>query len=90
LEIYGRANSFAYRLIGDDDLTPALHDENLFEIISPEIPENWIFCTFPGPEWQITPAEWAADGFWTAYFDGDPEARAVFAKVNANLDKRRN
>jgi hypothetical protein len=85
LGIYGQRASFKYRLIGDDRHTPALHDEEIFELSSPEIPDGWIFRAYPASEWEMTPAAWASDGFWTAYFDGDAAAKALFSQVLSAL-----
>jgi hypothetical protein len=85
LGLYGRGSSFKYRLIGDDNVTPALHDAELFEVTSPEIPEGWIFRVYPASEWEMTPAAWAREGFWTAYFDGDAVAKATFSHVVSAL-----
>lgn len=87
LGVYGGGASFKYRLIGDDNYTPALHDAGLFELISPQIPRDWIFRVYPGAEWEITPAAWATEGFWGAYFDGDVSAKTVFTEVVSTLEE---
>lgn len=88
LGIYGRGTSFKYRLIGDDKRTPALHDSELFQLTAPQIPNDWIFRVFPDSEWEMTPAAWASEGFWTAYFDGDAAARAAFSQVVSALEEQ--
>jgi hypothetical protein len=81
LGVYGREASFKYRLIGDDKITPALQDAELFELTSPQIPRDWIFRVYPESQWEMTPAAWATPGFWTAYFDGDADAKSIFSQV---------
>jgi len=78
LGVYGRGSSIKFRVMSDEGVTPALHDANQFEIIAPEIPNSWIFRTFPNSEWQLIPAAWAGKGFWEAYFDRDAAARSLF------------
>lgn len=85
LGVYGRGATFKYRLIGDDGRTPALHNAELFELTSSRIPGDWIFKVYPNKEWAITPAAWATHGFWTAYFDGDAAAKAIFTQVLSAL-----
>lgn len=87
LGVYGRGTSFKYRRIGDDAQTPALHNAELFALVSSQIPKNWIFRVYPGAEWEITPAGWAPEGFWMAYFDGDATALRVFGEVVSALKK---
>jgi hypothetical protein len=83
--VYGRGASLKYRLIGDDGHTPALQDAVLFELISSEIPKGWIFRIYPASEWEITPAAWASDGFWTSYFNGDAATKITFTQVVLEL-----
>lgn len=87
LGVHGRGALFKYRIVGDDSQTPALHDEKLFELTSSEIPKDWIFRVYPGSEWELTPSAWASGGFWTAYFDGDTAAKAIFTQVMSVLQK---
>jgi hypothetical protein len=81
LGVYGRGNSFKYRILADDGRTPALHDSDLFELVSAKIPREWVFHVYPPSEWEISPAVLAEEGFWVAYFDGDATARADFDQV---------
>ena len=85
LGVYGRGASIKYRLVGDDGHTPALQDAELFELTSPDIPKDWIFRVYPASEWEMTPAAWARDGFWTAYFEGDATAKVTYAQVVSAL-----
>ena len=89
LGVYGRGSTIKYRLIGDDESTPALHRAEQFDIKSNTIPADWSFKLYPETfEWMIEPSVLAADGFWTAYFDGDSAARSTFDNVVLALAAR--
>jgi hypothetical protein len=65
-----------------------LHDAESFELSSPRIATGWIFKSYANSEWEMTPAAWAADGFWTAFFDGDAAAKGIFAQVVSELNEQ--
>ena len=88
LGVYGRSNTIKYRILGDDDRTPALQLAEQFEITSPEIPADWIFRVYSPSEWEILPAAWSIDGFWMAYFDGEPSAKAIFEQEVSAMKRR--
>ncbi len=88
LGIYGREREIKFRILGDDGVTPALHKSDKFKIVSSDIPPDWIFRIFSGNEWEIGPLAWSNDGFWSAYFDGDLFARAIFDKIAVALGAR--
>jgi hypothetical protein len=74
----GEPGSIRYRLMGDDQHTPAIHNAEQFDIVSSEISSGWVFQIYPSLAWSLGPAAWAKKGFWEAYFDGDNEAKAIF------------
>lgn len=78
LGIFGRDSSIKFRVIADDGHTPALQDAEQFELISCEIPKDWIFRMYKKGEWELTPSAWNLDGFWVSYFDGEPAAKKAF------------
>lgn len=67
-----------YRLIGDDGVTPALHTSSQFDVVSDTLPSVWKAHSVPFKFFELAPGSWTAPGFWEAYFDGDPEAEAIF------------
>ena len=87
VSVYGRGDRLDYRIVGDDGFTPALQSAGQFEIVEDAIPDNWVFRRYSDSEWVIMPAAWAAEGFWTAYFDGDASARAAFDQVILQLSQ---
>jgi hypothetical protein len=90
LGIEGQGAIINYRILGDDGITPVLQPSEKFKITSPEIPPDWIFRIYPvESEWVITPAAWAGDGFWVAYFDGDADAKSLFERIAMELGARR-
>lgn len=88
LGLYGRGRAVKFRILGDDGTTPALHPADRFRVVVPDIPRDWAFRLFPENEWEIGPAAWSGDGFWVAYFDGEPSARAAFEEVAGALGAR--
>jgi hypothetical protein len=89
LEVYGRPSGVEYRLIGDDGLTPAIHSAEQFEIISPEIPNGWIFQMRADLSWVLRPFAWAEQSFWASYFDGDASAQSTFNRTVSELGVER-
>jgi hypothetical protein len=85
LELFGRGSSLKYRVVGNDRLTPALHDSNLFEMTDRAVPSGWTF-QLSDNEWVLGPKEWSSTGFWTAFFDGDKSARHLFRLVLSSLE----
>lgn len=71
----GRGAKFRIRT---DDGTPALFDAAMFAAAADKIPRNWVMSVREGGLVSFGPARWLQPGFWERYFDGDPEAVAVF------------
>ncbi len=67
-----------FRLLGDDDSTPALHDASQFQVISGFIPSEWKVRLIPRKLMLVEPEPWLTPGFWESYFDADPKAVEVF------------
>jgi len=61
-----------------DDHTPSFHNANQFEVISSKIPNTWQIDFIPKSYLSLGPKAWSRPGFWDDYFDGDPEAEAIF------------
>jgi hypothetical protein len=72
------AGTLMFRLLGDDGATPALHDASQFEVISGFLPSEWKVEMVPRKYLSLEPEPWLAPGFWDAYFNLDPDAKAVF------------
>lgn len=73
------------RLIGDDLKTPTLHDIRLFEVTSPLIPPTWRINLLGNGYFELTPERWGTPGFWTSYFDRDPEAIRIFEEESKKI-----
>jgi hypothetical protein len=81
LEIYFGVEDaiLKYRIKSDDNESPTLSHANLFEVVSDFIPSTWAVKSVPGKFFTIAPRAWhQADGFWVAYFDGEPWARDLY------------
>jgi len=76
--IVGASGKLQFRLIGDDKYTPFLADANQFEVTDTKIPKSWEINFSPNSHFSISPKAWCRVGFWDDYFDGDPEAEAIF------------
>jgi len=61
-----------------DDGTPSFHIANQFEVISSKIPDTWQIDFVLNSHLSLEPKAWSRLGFWDDYFDGDPEAEAIF------------
>jgi hypothetical protein len=70
-----------FRLVGDDEKTPALHLWTQFSLASNVIPSCWIVDLRPEVLFSLRPRTWAGRGFWERYFDGDSLAREQFEEA---------
>jgi hypothetical protein len=63
------------RLLGDDPSGgPGLWDSRLFTTKSTAMPADWAATVDDAGALHLGPAKWQRDGFWEAFFDGDPDA----------------
>jgi len=67
-----------YRLISDDNCTPALFNAVQFKIVSENLSPNWVANHELETYFELAPKSWTTDGFWERYFDGEPEAIKCF------------
>jgi hypothetical protein len=74
-----------YRLISDDQLTPALFDAAQFEVVSSTLATSWCIRVPAEGGLELAPAAWLTPGFWESYFDGEEEALTAFRKALATL-----
>ena len=66
------------QLIDDQEKSPSIWDARLFSSASTRIPHIWEIRIDAHGVLTLGPADWQRDGFWEAYFDGDPLAVAQF------------
>ena len=76
-----------FRILGDDGLTPALHEAAEFDLVSDAVPPNWRIAVGAGGStaaFELAPAAWLEPRFWLDFFgDGDVAtiaARDVFER----------
>ena len=77
LEVLASPERTRIRIVGDSK-TPALYHLEMFELVSGVIPAVWTVSSLRVGHFCICPKSWSADGFWEAYFDGNPEAGDAF------------
>ena len=58
-----------FRII-DDKLEPILYRKELFHIVDPDIPKDWVRCDFDEGRYSINPPNLGGIGFYEDYFDG--------------------
>lgn len=68
-----------YRIEPRDGGAPGLHDSQHFEITSNVLPAFWVASDGEGGALYFRPQDWTAEGFWGAYFDGEPWARRSYS-----------
>lgn len=78
LGVYGSGKGIKYRVLNDKKTTAALHPSSYFEITCNIVPDRWIFRTHSNGTWDILPEAWGQEGFWEAYFNGEPPFVALF------------
>lgn len=74
-----------YRLISDDQRTPALFAATQFEVVSPTIPTTWCIRILEEGGLELAPVQWLRPGFWESYFDGEKDALTSFAAELAKI-----
>jgi hypothetical protein len=86
LSLYVASDGNSVQIMGDQGPGPGIYRLDQFELVDGSIPAIWVASKMPrGNGLSLEPAAWAPVGFWDKYFDGDPEARAVFQQVLAKL-----
>lgn len=78
LAVYGDATGIKFRLLSDDDTTPALFEATDFIMLETTLPGDWEFSLSESRSWELSPRQWAKSSFWNSYFDGDPIALKAF------------
>jgi len=85
LTIWVDERGVAFRIISERDESPGLHPLEMFEIVSPIIPPNWVIAS-PSPGClSLAPEPWTQKGFWERYFDFEPEALECFEREKAKI-----
>ena len=70
----------AYRIVTRQG-TPALFQASLFDITDPRVDRTWVAqCTDLG-DTDLVPGPWNFPGFWESFFNGQPEAVALYQEV---------
>lgn len=84
LQIESRRNMV--RIMDDHGPGPGIYRLEQFDLVDGSIPAIWVARkTHRGDGLSLEPEAWTPVGFWERYFDGDPEARAVFEQELAKL-----
>jgi hypothetical protein len=82
LEVHiDRGDHVKFRLIGDDNHTPAYHNFDQFELLSNLVPTCWATRFQPGVFFAVGPRAWMEEGFWNRYFDGEEQAYELFQEI---------
>jgi hypothetical protein len=68
----------SYRVL-DDKGEPILFPKEGFQVVDHAIPEDWIWDRYSDDEYYAGPTELQLPGFYEDYFEGEPEARKMFA-----------
>ena len=68
------------QILTEDGQSAGWFDAAMFMTSDASVPPNWIVNIRDGGELELTPARWAAPGFWESFYDGDPQARSAFAE----------
>lgn len=73
-----------FRII-NDNREPILHRKELFDIVDPDIPKDWVRKDFDDGGYRINPPRMGDRGFYEDYFDGATYAIEEFEKYRARL-----
>lgn len=72
--------------IVNDRGNPYLYPRDLFEVVDPREPEEWVTERGAEGERYSYPKELSAAGFFEDYFEGDERTRATFAAYLAHKE----
>lgn len=73
------------RLIGEQEVIPAVHPIDQFEIVYGSMPVTWEILGCKNGGFFIGPPPWAVPGFWEKFFDRDITAQQTFKAELLNL-----
>lgn len=77
--IYFSQNQGArFRIISEDNATPAMFAATDFTVVDSRIPETWRVHIHSNGDVELSPKSWLEPGFWVRFFDGDADARHLF------------
>ncbi|MCD9141798.1 hypothetical protein [Streptomyces albireticuli] len=86
LEMYAKfGGRNYYRIDPMDGSAPALFDTRGFSVISPSVSRLWVAGSSDEGSLFLRPEEWAAPGFWEAYFDGEDWAEEGYVSLRDAL-----
>lgn len=66
------------QVLSDDERTPGWFNSAMFLVVDASFPPNWTMAIDEDGALEMTPARWAAPGFWGSFFDGEPTARRIY------------
>ncbi|WEH34788.1 hypothetical protein PZB75_16370 [Streptomyces sp. AM 4-1-1] len=81
LEISARfkvATSFRVEFTEGGLRQSALFDTRAFTVVSHSLPPTWKYFQLESGSFSLCPESWNTPGFWDAFYDGDPQAIAVY------------
>jgi len=82
LEIYVVKDArVKFRVVSDDNATPAYFLWSEFEIVTQSIPSCWVVRFQASSHMILGPSEWMAPDFWEHYFDPDKHGHAEAGKT---------
>lgn len=64
---------------------PGVFDMNLFDVVDPRVPLEWLFVDVGNGYYRLEPDEFAGD-FWNRYNDADQGAETTFERIVGKLD----
>jgi hypothetical protein len=68
------------QILTEDGRSAGWFDAAMFMTSDSSVPSNWVVSIGECGEFELGPARWAAPGYWESFYDGDPQARVIFAE----------
>lgn len=75
-----------YRII-DDRFEPTLYRKELFDVLDPKYPEDWVRTEYADGEYHIDPPELSGIGFYEDYFDRVESAVLAYKRYLQKIAK---
>ena len=76
-----------YRILSEDYQLSIIENSNNFVVIDHSVNQYWSFFQYENGYCELTPCEWAEDGFWEKLYDGNKEAFEIYRNVAIKMYK---
>jgi hypothetical protein len=74
-----------YRIESEQAEKPMIFEAHQFKICDPKLPSTWVVLGLSGATVRLGPQAFGGEGFWEAYFEGDPKAVEAYGAARDQI-----